>query len=760
MKSRPQRFFPIQIFVTILIIIGCALFYTGQMRSSAEEKALNTLSEISAQSVNLLNKEIEKEEKVLLNLANLITSEGHTDLEAIAESLIPVDHKNAFKRMGIIAPDGTAYTTDHAEMNLAGRSYFMESMAGSCSISDTMSDFTDEKSITVYSVPLTYDGTVRGVLFATYATTSYEPLLSATTFGGAGYSYVVKADGTCMIESPHSDGLIINENLFTHLENASMMNSPAIETLRGHLKQGQKGSVIYHSTEQKYLYYEPLGINDWYLISVVPVSVVQRDVNGSLMMSYIFTIVCATLLVGLLFHIFLARDRARKELERLAFCDRVTGGFTYEWFRSQLPEAYRQASASAQTGCAIVCMNVERFRLVNDMYGYEEGDNALRHLWTILNDSLEEGELMARQTGDHFILFLRYATLTGLKERLLTLYREVNSTHYFQGRYYELKPCFGIYEIKEQELTDQMSDRAKLAIESIKYDLFTHIAVYDDILRQEQLNQKELENHFEEAIEKEEFLVYYQAKYDAKKEQYEGAEALVRWDSSHKGFLSPAVFIPLFERNGSIIRLDTYLFDHVCRQLRQWLDAGLDSGPVSVNLSRIHLFQADFVDEYLSIMKRHRIPARLVQIEITETALFDNDEEMIALLNRLRAHGILILMDDFGSGYSSIMMLKNIPIDILKVDKGLIDDLETSANARTIAQSIIRLSHELGLSVVAEGVETRMQAELLKAYGCDVIQGYYYSRPLPARQFIQLMKPQPEPPAPHTAPSSPTPPGC
>lgn len=737
MKAKRQRLFTVQIVATILIIIGSSLFYTGRMNVSAEEKALNTLSELSAQSVNLLNKEIEKEEKVLLNLANLITALNFEDPAAIADSLIPVNSQNSFKRMGIIAPDGTSYTTDHVNMNLGDRAYFKESMAGVCAISDTITDISDGMDITVYSAPLSYHGQARYVLFATYSTRSYEPLLSTSTFGGAGYSYVVKADGTCMIESPRESGLRTYENLFERMDDGKPVNTNAISVLRSQMAKEQTGSVIYQSDERKYMYYEPLGINDWYLISIVPVSVIQRDVNGSLKMSYIFTVICAVLLVALLFHILLSRERTRKELEKIAFIDKVTGGYTYDWFRHQFTDACKQSSSSEN--CAVICMNVERFRLVNDMYGYEEGDNALRHIFTILNQSLRSGELLARQSGDHFIMFLKYTTLTGLKERLLGLYRQLNSTRYFQGKYYELKPCFGIYEVQGPELIDQMSDRAKLAIDSIKYDVFSHIAVYDDVLRQEQLNQKNLEDHFEQAVEQGEFILYYQAKYSLPDKRFEGSEALVRWNSSHNGFLAPGSFIPLFERNGFIIQLDTHLFHQVCRQIRSWLDAGISPGPVSVNLSRIHLYQADFVDEYLSIMKRYRIPSGMIQIEITETALFDNDEEMIALLNRLRSHGIQILMDDFGSGYSSIMMLKNIPIDILKVDKGLIDDLETSDNARLIVRSIIQLSHQLGLSVVAEGVETQVQSDLLRSYGCDAIQGYLYSRPLPAGEFIRML---------------------
>lgn len=735
-KSSARLLFYIQIAFTILIILGCSLFYAVQMRNSGETKALNTLSEVSGQNVIILNKEIEKEEKVLLNLANLFATEGNADPQLLVKHLTVVNQQNAFKRMGIILPDGTAYTTDHLTLDLSGRHYFQKAMTGICAISDTRPDAAGGQPITVYAAPLINQGTVGSILFATYSTKYYEHLLSTSTFGGAGYSYVVKSDGTCMVESTVPDPLRTYEDLYQRLNQDSPDNNEVATELAAAMKQGKKGSIVFTGPVRKYMYYQPLGINDWYLLTIVPVSVVQRDVNGSLIMSYVFSFICALLIVILLLHMMISRERTRKELESIAFVDKITGGSTYDRFKKDFSAAYQQAGGS----CALVAMNLERFRLINDMYGYEEGDNVLRLVWSELHEALEPGELLSRQNADHFLLLLKYQDLEQLTHRLNSMYEKINNTRFFDGRYYELRPCFGIYEIETPDLVDSMTDLAQLAVQNIKYNVFSHIAVYDSDLRQNLIQQKNLENHFEDALKSREFILFFQAKYDLKKDCYEGAEVLVRWDSSHAGFLSPNTFIPLFERDGFIIRLDTYLFCELCHQLRQWIDQGIHTGPISINLSRMQLYRPDFIDEYLFILEQYQIPTSLIQLEITETALFNNSNKMLEILNRLRSHGIRILMDDFGSGYSSILMLKNLPIDILKIDKGLIDGLESNEKARMIVKNVIELSHQLGLSVVAEGVEVKEQADLLKEYGCDEIQGYYYARPAAPADYLSLIE--------------------
>lgn len=185
--------------------------------------------------------------------------------------------------------------------------------------------------------------------------------------------------------------------------------------------------------------------------------------------------------------------------------------------------------------------------------------------------------------------------------------------------------------------------------------------------------------------------------------------------------------------------MDHYVFEEVCHSISEWLKAGLPVGPISINVSRLDLYSPAFVDDYLAIMKKYQVPPKFIQLEITETALFDNNAEMLAIINRLHNSGIHVLMDDFGTGYSSISMIKDIPIDVLKIDKSLIDDSLTNHRGRTIIKMIIDLCHQFDITVTAEGVETKEQFDLLNSLGCDYIQGYYCAKPMALKEYIQVL---------------------
>ncbi|PNV59324.1 GGDEF domain-containing protein [Clostridium sp. chh4-2] len=737
MRSGKKTFFSFRIAATLVLVLSCSILFTRMMNHYSQQKVLNTLSELSNQSVLVLQKEVDKEQKILTNLSSYISQGDEFNIEKIIARLSYVNQKNSFKRMGIILPDGTACTTDSVSMDLSGRAYFSESLSGISAVSDTLYDKADDQFITVYSSPLYFKEEIKGVLFATYSTLWYEKALSTSTFNGNGYSYVVKADGTCIVDSPHASGLKALDNLFVKLSQEHSCPEEALTQLKKNMANGRSGSMIYRNTEEKYLYYQPLSINDWYLLTVVPVSVIQRDLNGTLALSYVFTILCVIAFLFLLYQLIKTREVSRKALEQIAFVDPLTGGSTYDKFKMDT----QSLLSSGTEGYYLVCLNIERFRDINAQYGYDEGDRALQYIWNTLNASLKNQELLTRQTADHFILLLCGKDNQAICERLDEILKMLAEHKDFQGKYYVLKPNFGIYEITENKSVDFMADLAKLALNSIKHDVFHDYAFYNEQLRMEQNRFKTLENRFEKAIRNHEFIVWYQPKYNIKRQCFDGSEALVRWYFPDLGMISPAEFIPVFERNGAILELDLYIFKEVCIKIRQWLDAGLPVTPVSVNLSRLHLYQTDFIDQYLITMEQYNIPTELIQLELTETTLFENKEIMLELLNCLHAKGIKILMDDFGSGYTSVLMLKDVPIDILKIDKGLIDDFESSEKGISIIRNIIHLSHELNIRIVAEGVETEAQYLLLKDLGCDYIQGYYFSKPLPVDQYEKLVFP-------------------
>ncbi|MBQ3583726.1 MAG: EAL domain-containing protein, partial [Lachnospiraceae bacterium] len=304
---------------------------------------------------------------------------------------------------------------------------------------------------------------------------------------------------------------------------------------------------------------------------------------------------------------------------------------------------------------------------------------------------------------------------------------------------YEIILSVGIYIIdKVNYRMDTSIDRASLTKKSIKGKHSQIYAIYDEKIRQKVLRDQEIENMMERALRNEEFKVYYQPKYDSTTCELTGAEALVRWYNDEIGMIFPNEFISVFENNGFISELDKYMFEHVCMDIRSWLDEGYNVVPVSVNLSQLQLYNLRFVEEYKEILKKYDIPSEYIQLELTETTLFSKVNSLNKIIDELHKIGFKILMDDFGTGYSSLNMLKNVPVDILKLDKSFVDDIG-EPKGDIVVSTIVSLGQLLNMRIIAEGVETKEQYEFLRDIFCDEIQGYYFSKPIPEGEYRKEM---------------------
>ena len=280
-----------------------------------------------------------------------------------------------------------------------------------------------------------------------------------------------------------------------------------------------------------------------------------------------------------------------------------------------------------------------------------------------------------------------------------------------------------------------MCDRALLAADSVKGQYNRHYAVYDDTLRARLLREKAITDAMESALAEEQFVVYLQPKYSLREECMAGAEALVRWNHPKLGFISPGEFIPLFEKNGFIPQLDQYVWEKVCTYLHEWRQKGYPTLPVSVNVSRADIFQIELVQVLTELTQKYGIEPSNLHLEITESAYAENPTQILQAVNQLRKLGFVIEMDDFGSGYSSLNMLNQMQMDILKLDMKFIQNEMAKPVSQSILSYVVSMVHGMKLSVVAEGVETREQLERLQSIGCDYVQGYFLAKPMPASDY-------------------------
>ena len=413
--------------------------------------------------------------------------------------------------------------------------------------------------------------------------------------------------------------------------------------------------------------------------------------------------------------------------------DRLTGLYSKEFFYQKVRERLQEDPDGAYS---IVCSNIENFKLFNDTFGVPAGDRLLQEVAGITRQMVGPSAICGRFSGDRFVCLQERE-----QEILDRASFDPERKELAEGRNVVMK--WGIYQITDRSVpVEQMCDRAMLAADSIKGQYNRHFAVYDDVLRNKLLREQAITEAMETALQSGQFMVYLQPKYSLRDDCLSGAEALVRWVHPDLGFLSPGEFIPLFEKNGFITRLDRYVWESVCATLRDWREKGYPQIPVSVNVSRADVYQSDLTDTLLGIVRKYGVKPAQLHLELTESAYTENPGQILSTVERLRKLGFIIEMDDFGSGYSSLNMLNQMKLDILKLDMKFIRSETAKPADQGILQFIVRLGRWLNLSVVAEGVETREQLEHLREIGCDYVQGYFFAKPMPVGEFEALLKTQ------------------
>ena len=402
-----------------------------------------------------------------------------------------------------------------------------------------------------------------------------------------------------------------------------------------------------------------------------------------------------------------------------------------ERLRKRLPEIL------PNTYC-IVAIDIEHFRLFNKLYGRSSGDEVIRYIYTCLEQSaLEYDGIDAYLGGDNFVAFLPDddEVLNCIRQKIVKKFSKWNNTSAFF-------PLFGVYTIKDTSvLPELMYDHAMLALSHAEEDYKWHICRYTIEMESSLEEEVYLLAAIEEGLEKGEFTFFAQPQCNIATGQIVGAEALVRWQKPNGEVLLPGGFIPVLEKNKMIDQLDRYVWEKVCQWLKGWIDQGYSPVPISINVSRIDIYAMDVPKYIFSLLEKYQIPEYLIKIEITESAYTENNNRISHAVNTLRNRGLVVMMDDFGCGYSSLNMLKNIPVDVLKLDMRFLqfkeEERQKSAN---ILEAIVNMAGLLHLPIVVEGVENESQEKFVQKLGCRYIQGFYYYKPLPIKKFEELLK--------------------
>ncbi len=381
---------------------------------------------------------------------------------------------------------------------------------------------------------------------------------------------------------------------------------------------------------------------------------------------------------------------------------------------------------------AFIQFDIQKFKIVNDLYGEKFGDEVLDFIERQLEKCCNERQFFINLRSDVFMVVTEYKN----ERELQAFIRELDSqTRLFKS--VKLQMSFGVYTVEDREMElRQMEDRAAMARKAAKKNILRNILFYREQFKESLYNRKFIEENMQAAISERQFCIYLQPKYSITKNEIIGAEALVRWLHPERGMIYPDQFIPVIEENGFIKRLDYYIWEETCRFIKRCEAAGINNCPVSVNVSRIHLRDNECIGILSDMIKDYSIQKKLLELEITETA---DDQQISMKALQLKEEGFTLLMDDFGSGYSSLNILLETPFDVIKLDRKFMINMMLSGKGRLILEQVITMADKLQLGVLAEGVETKEQVELLQNIGCDQVQGYYYAKPMPEDEFYNLL---------------------
>lgn len=415
--------------------------------------------------------------------------------------------------------------------------------------------------------------------------------------------------------------------------------------------------------------------------------------------------------------------------------DNVTGGKNKKEF-----ERIAKDLLKGDGSYVLVYANIDRFKLINENYGNDVGDSILHQIHTIIDDELRWDEVSGRIMADNFGILMRYHSLPKLDQRLYRISKQLAELADENGNSYGIILYFGVYIIGEDDTSEvsSMLEHANLARKKISPSHLVPMGIYDKKDSELLVRDKALEMKMHKALERGDFVPFLQPKYELEGETIAGAEALVRWVDPDEGMIYPNEFIPLFETNGFIVELDLYMFEEVCRMVERWYHEGRRIIPISVNLSRSHFDIPNFFDYYEYVLKKYDLPPKSIEIELTES-LFYNDMELLSdLVKRIHNVGLSCSIDDFGSGYSSLNMLKDVRVDTLKLDRVFFSGEGNDERGKEVIQSVIQLAQALDLHTVSEGVEEREQVEFLREMNCNLIQGYIFAKPMPVPEFEKL----------------------
>lgn len=700
--------------------VGTFFWYRNQIASRIVKQMEESLAYVSDQNIRLADEWILDRQKLLGALADEIARTGREGRIRLLENF---EEQYEFYSMGVVDEKGIAQTTLGESLDLSGREYVWQAMNGQEVLTEERASENREERLNIFAVPIPGQDTNARVLTAVYRTDDFLDMMNIRSFHNQGGSVVVNAQGE-LVSHPSED---VQEEVFAIEKGLQEQNWYPEETQQNNIFRIRGGSRWYLACAQR------IPVNDWSLLTYVNESYLKQTSSElSRNILYMLLFLYFIILTVSVLYVYIWR-RFQMRMVGGLFRDRLTGEWNEQYFRLY----YDQEFCPEPETRWVVYFDIDRFNMINLSYGKQRGDEILKVICREYHDTLPEEELY-HSHYDVFLAVLRGRDQEEVRQKLKR-FQEQLDRKMENGEIPRCSLSFGICSFAEEKETEQICANAWAARQEAKEQVVDKYRFYGNTLRR-QMESKGLAMRFDEALRGGEFLVWYQPKYDLRTGRICGAEALVRWQDRNGEMVSPGCFIPVFESTGQIVELDNRVLQLVCRDIGKARKRKIPIGNISMNLSRLHVIRTGITDRILDMIQNTGISVDNLSFEITESAVEGEGREALAkLVQDLQKMGFQVHMDDYGTGSSTLRSLADTHFDVLKLDRSFVS-LVGEPRINIILTSTIHMAEQLGMEVVAEGVETREQADFLLANGCCVAQGYYFSRPLPREEFFRLSK--------------------
>ena len=734
---RSSRHIKQRIAIILLLLISMFIGYSIIANKQIASLSNSLMYSISLHQESLIKKEFDNKFLLLENLANEIDTTS--DVTKYVSLLDNVAKANSFWRIGIADTQGYCYTNKGDRFYIGDRNYFKNSIVGINYVSDMLVDRKTGDYINVYSAPIynkkTHD--IDGIIYIALRSVNFTDSLQIQIDKDK-YSFIIDGNGDLVAKSKLTQHFV-SGNLYDHLalflSDLSNKNY-YLDDLKNNIQAHNTGYIDLHNKYNEYLYYQPLSENNWYLITVINATKLQKNITNFVYLSKImiifFSIIFGLALLWNLYDLI----KHQKKIEQIAWEDELTKGKNKLYIKEIWSHYLKKYNSHS---LYFINININKFRHINEINGTNIGDSFLISFYQCLLNNTKENEVVAHTHSDEFLLIWNCATVAEISDRFAEIAKQTSEI-YIQGLYFKASFSAGVVALSSKFSFEQAYSHSLLARKKCKEFPSLNFLMFDTTLINEVVSAKKLEEDIKNAIKNKEFKAYFQPQVQASTQKIIACEALARWLKPDGTIISPFHFIPYAEKNGFIQQIDECIFKDICEKLKILYDKGL-AVPISINLSRSYMEDTNYIKYLIGFFEKYNLPKNLIEFEITETGLITNVESLMHTLRYINESQYKISLDDFGTGYSSIKTLQDYDFDYLKIDKSFVDNIG-SEKSNTIINYSLYIAKALQLRSIAEGVETLEQFEYLKENGCDIVQGYYFYRPLPFEEFLKLLEKQ------------------